>query len=53
MTRDEYERKRRKIIDDYTEAICEDENAGCLGDAETARKWMDVKLRELDEEYGH
>lgn len=52
MTREEYDRRRREIIDDYVEAIWEHESAGCLGDAETARRWMDAKLRELDEEYG-
>lgn len=51
MKRDEYEAKRREIIDRYAEEICDHENAGCFGDAENARKWMHRKLESLEREY--
>lgn len=46
------EDKRREIIEEHMEEICDHENAGCFGDAENARKWMEHRLRWLDEEYG-
>lgn len=51
MTPEEYKQKRRQIISDYTEEICEHESAGCFGDAENARKWMRVELEQLDRDY--
>lgn len=51
MRRDEYDTKRREIIDRYTEEICDHEDAGCFGDAENSRKWMRCKLESLDAEY--
>ena len=37
--------------DYYLEEICEHEDAGCLGDAENARKWRRAELEELDRQY--
>lgn len=51
MRRDEYDTKRREIIDRYTEEICDHEDAGCFGDAENSRKWMRRKLESLDAGY--
>lgn len=51
MTWEQYEAKRREIIDFYTEEICEHESAGCYGDAQDARKWMRARLDELEREY--
>lgn len=51
MTHEEYEAKRREIIEGYTEEICEHESAGCFGDAENARKWMRHELERLGREY--
>ena len=36
---EEYKQKCRQVKDYYLEEICEHEDAGCLGDAENARKW--------------
>lgn len=35
---EEYKQKCRQVKDYYLEVICELEDAGCLGDAENARK---------------
>lgn len=35
----------------YLEEICEHEDAGCLEDAENARKWRRAELEELDRQY--
>lgn len=51
MTEEEYRKKRREIIGRYSDMIDDHENAGCFGDADTARKWMRVKLEQLYEEY--
>ena len=51
MTREEYEARRGEIISDFLCQIDEHESAGDFGDAENARKWMRIRLRELDEEY--
>lgn len=48
---EEYKRKCRQVKDYYLEEICEHEDAGCLGDAENARKWRRVELEELDRQY--
>lgn len=44
---EEYKRKCRQVKDYYLEEICEHEDAGCLGDAENARKWRRLELEEL------
>lgn len=51
MTREEYEARRDEIVSDYLFQIDEHESAGDFGDADNARKWMRIRLRELDEEY--
>lgn len=51
MKRDEYEAKRREIIETYTQQAWEHEDAGCYGDAENARKWMRRKLEKLERDY--
>lgn len=51
MTREQYEAKRREIIERYTEEIFDHEDAGCYGDADNARKWMRIRLDELEREY--
>lgn len=51
MTKEEYERKRREIIEAYSEEIAEHESAGCYGDAQNARKWMSHRLSDLKDEY--
>lgn len=51
MTREEYEARREEIVSDYLLQIDEHESAGDFGDAENARKWMRIRLRELDEEF--
>ena len=51
MTPEQYMMKRAEIVSEYMEEIDEHESAGEFGDAENARKWMRVKLRELDEEF--
>ena len=43
--------KCRQVKDYYLEEICEHEDAGCLGDAENARKWRRAELEELDRQY--
>ena len=48
---EEYKRKCRQVKDYYLEEICEHEDAGCLGDAGTARKWRRAELEELDRQY--
>lgn len=48
---EEYKRKCRRVKDYYLEEICEHEDAGCLGDAENARKWRRLELEELDRQY--
>ena len=48
MTPEQYMMKRAEIVSEYMEEIDEHESAGEFGDAENARKWMRVKLRELD-----
>lgn len=50
MTPEQYMVKRAEIVSEYMEEIAEYESVGEFGDAENARKWMRVKLRELDEE---
>lgn len=45
---EEYKQKCRQVKDYYLEEICEHEDAGCLGDAENARKWRRAELEELD-----
>lgn len=45
---EEYKQKCRQVKDYYLEEICEHEDAGCLGDAEAARKWRRAELEELD-----
>lgn len=50
MTKEEYERKRREIIEAYSEEIAEHESAGCYGDAQNARKWMHHRLSDLKDE---
>lgn len=40
---EEYKRKCRQVKDYYLEEICEHEDAGCLGDAENARKWRSLR----------
>lgn len=51
MTPEQYMMKQAEIVSEYMEEIAEHESAGEFGDAENARKWMRVKLRELDEEF--
>lgn len=51
MTHEEYEAKRREIIERYNEEIWEHEDAGCYGDADNARRWMRVRLDELKNDY--
>lgn len=51
MTPEQYMVKRAEIVSECMEEIAEHESAGEFGDAENARKWMRVKLRELDEEF--
>lgn len=46
---EEYKQKCRQVKDYYLEEICEHEDAGCLGDAENARKWRRAELEELVE----
>lgn len=41
---EEYKQKCRQVKDYYLEEICEHEDAGCLGDAENARKWHRVAV---------
>lgn len=48
---EEYKQKCRQVKDYYLEEICEHEDAGCLGDAENARKWRRAELKELDRQY--
>ena len=48
---EEYKQKCRQVKDYYLEEICEHEDAGCLGDAENARKWRRAELEELDRQY--
>ena len=43
---EEYKQKCRQVKDYYLEEICEHEDAGCLGDAENARKWRRAELEE-------
>lgn len=40
---EEYKQKCRQVKDYYLEEICEHEDAGCLGDAENARKWRSLR----------
>lgn len=51
MTREEYEAKRREVIERYTEEAYEHEDAGCFGDAENSRKWMRAELEALKRDY--
>ena len=51
MTKQEYERQRRKLIADYSSEIDEHESAGCFGDAENSRKWLRSELRALEDRY--
>jgi hypothetical protein len=51
MTKEEYERQRRKLIEDYSSEIDEHESAGCFGDAENSRKWLRSELRALEDRY--
>ncbi len=51
MTYEEYQAKRREIIEFYTQEIDAHESAGCFGDAENARKWMRVKLDSLKRDF--
>lgn len=51
MTKEEYEARRREIIEHYSGEIDAHESAGCFGDAENARKWMRIDLAALDDDY--
>lgn len=51
MTDEEYNQKRREIIEWYSDEIDGHENAGCYDGAENARKWMATKLKWLEEEH--
>lgn len=51
MTHEEYIQKKRKIVDSCLDEIDEHESAGCYGDAENCRKWMQRELEALDKEY--
>lgn len=51
MTHEEYEAKRREIIERYNKEIWAHEGAGCYGDADNARRWMRVRLDELKKDY--
>lgn len=51
VKREEYEAKRREIIETYTQQAWEHEDAGCYGDAENARKWMRSELERLERDY--
>lgn len=51
MTREEYEARRREIIERYRVEIDAHEGAGCFGDADNARRWMRIRLDELEREY--
>ena len=41
---EEYKQKCRQVKDYYLEEICEHEDAGCLGNAENARKWRFIHI---------
>ncbi len=51
MTKEEYEVRRREIIEYYIGEIDAHESAGCFGDAESARKWMRIDLAALEDDY--
>ena len=44
---EEYKQKCRQVKDYYLEEICEHEDAGCLGDAETPASGGGRSLRSL------
>lgn len=51
MTPEQYMVKRAQIVSEYMDEIDAHESAGEYGDAQNARKWMEIRLRELDEEF--
>lgn len=51
MDKEEYEAKRRELIERASLDISDHESAGEFGDAENVRRWLRFELKSLKREY--